>query len=170
MTNDEAVIRSVPSTPELLAQGMRALAFVEQWCKAVSERAYAQAMTGTPPDGFKLVLGRKGARRWEDLGDAEEMMAAWLPDKARYKRTLITPAAAEKIFGPKGTSASVRRWNKLKTLVVQDDPKPSLVPETDSRPAWTPAPKTTTEDFLDLDLPAEGPAKDAPAKNPEDLL
>ncbi|MDF3086755.1 DUF2800 domain-containing protein, partial [Burkholderia sola] len=63
-----------PTTAEDLGTAMRALDLIEGWCKAVRARAETELLAGRPVPGFKLVEGRRGARRWSSEDDAEQAL------------------------------------------------------------------------------------------------
>lgn len=123
-----------------LSIAMAAVPLVEDWCKAVRARLEAELLKGRPVPGFKLVQGRNGIRRWADEARAEEILTTFLHDQA-HERSLISPAVAEKKL--KGSKAA---WAQCQSLIVQKPGPPSVAPETDKRPAWSPA-----DEFENLD-------------------
>jgi uncharacterized protein DUF2800 len=137
------------STPGL-AEKLKVLPLVEDWVAAVKAQGYGRALAGDLPPGFKLVLGKKGNRAWEDEAEAEATLKVMrLKQEEMYSFKLKSPTAIEKIFGPKGSAPSTKRWNKLCAMVVQADGKPSLVPVSDTRPEYV-VKKTTPDDFDNL--------------------
>ncbi len=108
----------------------------EEFIKAVRARVDEQLHAGVAVPGWKLVAGKKGNRQWRDEKTAEETLKGMrLKQEEMYSFNVISPTSAEKIFGEKGSDPSVRRWNKLKELIVQKDGKPHVAPESDPRPA-----------------------------------
>jgi hypothetical protein len=103
------------------------LNLIEDWCKAVREKAALELAQGHSVPGWKLVSGRRGARAWADIALAEKSLSEALGDGA-YKRSLITPAQAEKAL--KKAKADF----DLAAMVTQPEGKPALVPESDKRP------------------------------------
>lgn len=133
-----------------LAEKLKAAPLVEAWVAAVKAQGYGLALNGDNPPGFKLVLGKKGNRAWEDEAEAEATLKVMrLKQEEMYSFKLKSPTAIEKIFGPKGSAPSTKRWNKLCAMVVQADGKPSLVPVSDTRPEYV-VKKTTPDDFDNL--------------------
>lgn len=107
------------------------LPLVEMWIKAIRERAFntlsASGNTGVP--GWKLVPGRS-IRRWAD-DTAEEKAEQLLrkhgfDDSAIYKRSMVSPAQAEKLLGKTNRDA-------LKGLIEKPQGKPTLAPVNDPR-------------------------------------
>ncbi len=121
-------------TPAQLRKVLDNAEILETWIKSVWTYAMDQAQRGSPPTGWKLVQGRKGARKWDRPQVAAEIMEKagidpWEP------REVVSPAAAEKRMGKKP-------FNELLELAVkQAEGKPELVPETDARTAIAAGPE-----------------------------
>lgn len=127
---------------DALAQAMKATDLVEAWVRAVRTEVERRLHAGEDVTGFKLVEGRKGARRWSDEAAAEEHLVAALQGAA-YERKLLTPAAAEKAL------KKHELWPVLAELTQQSAGSPTVAPADDKRPAWSPANQfedLTTED------------------------
>lgn len=116
---------------EALAEAMRAADLVELWITAVRGQVTHLLMHGETVPGFKVVQGKKGARRWKNAAEAEELMKKGrLKSEQMFTRSLITPPAAEKLL-----KANQKLWAKLAPLIGQTDGKPTVAPEADPRPA-----------------------------------
>lgn len=107
---------------------------VEGWWKALGEELHRQAVAGEEVPGYKLVEGRShrlfrsaeaAERRLKELG---------VPEDAIWKRTLATPAQAEKELRKVGYSRK-EIPDLLADLVFKPVGKPTLVPASDKRPA-----------------------------------
>ncbi|MDR8026472.1 DUF2800 domain-containing protein [Burkholderia cenocepacia] len=123
-----------PTTAEDLGTAMRALDLIEGWCKAVRARAETELLAGRPVPGFKLVEGRRGARRWSSEDDAEQALKGMrLKVEEMYDLKLISPTSAEKLH--KAGAIGPRQWPKLQQLITQSEGSPSVAPESDKRPA-----------------------------------
>ena len=118
-------------TPDALGEAMSKVELVEAWCKEVRAETERRLLAGTPVAGFKLVQGRRGARKWSNPDVVETLMVPYLGERA-YDKKLITPATAEKAL--KATSA----WALVAEHITQEEGKPSVAPESDKRDAWTP--------------------------------
>lgn len=120
----------VPSemSPEQLGAALDFADAIEQWLNGLRGAALDAAQRGCPPVGYKLVQGRKGARKWQA---ADDTVAAVLSREGLdpYTHKLITPAQAEKALGKKKAA------ELLSPMTVQSEGKPSLAPEGDRRPA-----------------------------------
>ena len=107
---------------------------IETWCKAVREKAFTELSEGREVPGYKLVEGRRGARKWADEKVAEAQLKAMrLKVEEMYSLELISPTTAEKlhkvgVIGP-------RQWPKVQDLITQPSGKPSVASENDKRPA-----------------------------------
>jgi hypothetical protein len=118
-----------------IAAAYTKVGLIEQWCAAVQAAAYEKAERGELP-GYKLVEGRKGNRGWgNNEAKAEEMLKAMRYKKEEmYSFKLVSPTQAEKLL-----KDSPRRWRKVSGLIQRNDGKPTLVSESDKRPALNPA-------------------------------
>jgi hypothetical protein len=113
---------------------MSATDLIEAWCKAVRAKAESELLAGNAVPGFKLVQGRRGARKWADMTAAEHALKAMrLKVDEMYDLSLISPTTAEKLH--KAGAIGPRQWPKLQTLVVQPEGRPSVALESDKRPA-----------------------------------
>jgi hypothetical protein len=125
-----------------LSMAMAKVDMVEGWCKAVRAEVERRLLAGKAVDGFKLVTGKKGNRRWADEKAVEKLFKSFrLKQEEMFELSLISPTKAEKIL----TSA---RWTKVQQHIAQSDGKPSVAPATDRRPALVVA--NVAEEFRDL--------------------
>ena len=130
----EAVPAPDAATDERLAQAMANVELVEGWCKAIRAETERRLLAGQPVPGFKLVEGRRGARKWQDEKAVEAQLKAMrLRIEEMYDLSLISPTAAERLV--KSEVIGPRQWTKLESLITQSDGKPSVAPATDKRPA-----------------------------------
>lgn len=130
-----------------LAACLTKVDLIEDWCKAIRAEAERRLFAGEQVPGFKVVAGKKGNRQWADAKVAEETlktMRVKLEDMYDFK--LISPTTAEKLH--KAGTIGPRQWPKLKELITQNDGKPHVAPESDSRPALVVTP--VVEDFSDV--------------------
>lgn len=108
------------------------LGLIESWGKAVLARIEYELLNGTPVPGVKLVQGRRGARAWTSVDDAETLFKSMrLKQEQMYNFKVISPTQAEKLL----KADSPRRWKKVEALVTQREGHPSVAPESDKRPA-----------------------------------
>lgn len=113
-----------------LARSMAAVDMVEGWCRAVRAEVERRLLGGSAVEGYKLVEGRKGSRKWTSEAEAGvEMGLMGLGDDI-WKKTLISPTQAEKLFK---NDPSV--WPALLAMVTQNQGPPSVAPASDKRPA-----------------------------------
>ena len=104
------------------------------WVNDVKEYALEQAVSGTSYPGFKVVEGRSN-RRYTNA----EAVAAVVTDAGYdpFEKKLMGITAMTKMLGKK------RFHNMLGSLIEKPHGKPTLVPESDKRPAWN----TAGDDF-----------------------
>ena len=106
---------------------------LEDFLEAVENQEVAELMSNAPHAGFKLVEG-KANRKWGDEEAAEKLLRNYLPAAVvRPPGDLISPAAAEALL--KKETTSTKFDNKLALLITRPSGKPTLVPESDKRPA-----------------------------------
>lgn len=132
----------VPDTDrELLASKMTACDLIENWIKAVRAKVESELLCGREVPNYKLVEGRRGARKWINEVEAEEVMKSMrLKQEEMYDFKLISPTSAEKVL-----KESPKRWKRISDLITQSDGKPSVAPASDKRPAIVVKP--TEDDF-----------------------
>jgi hypothetical protein len=104
---------------------------VAKWLKDLQDYALRSCLDGKEIPGFKAVEGR-GSRDWTDQDEAfKALQGSGVPEAMLYERKPLTLAAIEKVVGKKEFAQVVGQY-------VQKNPgKPTLVPETDKRPAIT---------------------------------
>ena len=126
---------------EALANRFKAIDMIKSWIKAVETKVQSELQHGNPVPGFKLVIGRQGNRAWVSEEDAENALKSFrLKQNEMYNRKLISPTQALKVL-----KGSDKRIAKLEEIITRSDGKPTVVPESDKRPAISPA-----DDFTDL--------------------
>lgn len=111
---------------------------IKRWCEYIEAAAHERLQKGLPVDdgqghAFKLVMGRKGDRKWADATQvAEYCRALGLETADIYTEpALRTPAAMEKHLKP-----LTQAFEKLKAFIVQPPGKPTVVAMSDPRPAY----------------------------------
>lgn len=125
--------------PTVIANRLAAVDLIETWCKAVRAEAERRLLAGESVPGFKLVEGRRGARKWANETDVEALFKAMrLKHEQIYDYSLISPTAAEKLA--KTDVLGPRQWLKLQGLITQSEGKPSVAPLSDKRSSITIAP------------------------------
>lgn len=123
---------------------MAKVELVEQWCKAVRAEVERRLFAGQTVDGYKLVEGKRGARKWADEDAVESLLKSFrLRQDEMYDFSLISPTKAEKLF-----KENPKRWAKVKDLITQSAGKPSVASANDKRQAI--AVQSVADDFRDL--------------------
>ena len=123
---------------------MAKVGMVEDWCKAVRAEVERRLLAGQNVDGYKLVEGKRGPRKWSDADDIEQLFKSFrLRQDEMYDFTLISPTKAEKVF-----KENPKRWAKVQERITQSTGKPSVAPATDRRQAI--AVQSVADDFRDL--------------------
>jgi hypothetical protein len=129
----------------LLPVFMRRVPMIEAWCKAVRAKVEALLIDGKPVEGYKLVVGRAGPRRWANADAALPiLMAHHVPrELAMTLPELRTPADLEKKLKKGYPSA----WDSLQGLISQEPGKPSVAPVEDPRPPYAGASAEDIESY-----------------------
>ena len=104
------------------------------WAADVKEYALQQAVSGTHYDGFKVVEGRSNRKYTDEDAVAEVVKNA---GKDPYEKKLLGITAMTSVLGKK------KFEELLGAYVYKPQGKPTLVPESDKRPAIN----TAKEDF-----------------------
>lgn len=105
----------------------------KKWFSNLESYALARAVNGNPPPGFKAVEGR-GSRQWGDDAEAERFLKARLKKDAYQPAKILSPAQAEKALKGKLTPRLAKKFDEL---ITRKEGNPTLVRESDKRPALT---------------------------------
>ena len=117
--------------PHEVADVLRMEPIISLWLKRVKDQALTTLLEGGELPGFKVVEGKLGNRKWTD-----ELKVAAALDAAGYSREdytetkLHSPAAMDKAIGKKKVA------ELLEQLIDRSPGAPTVVPETDKRPAY----------------------------------
>jgi hypothetical protein len=140
----------LPEVPDMetgdnyLSVAMAKVGLVEDWCKGVRAEVERRLLAGQTVDGFKLVEGRKGNRKWSNEAEVEALLKSFrLRQDEMYDMSLISPTKAEKMF-----KSNPKRWEKVEALTTRSDGKPSVAFASDKRSEMTV--QSVADDFRDL--------------------
>ncbi|MBO5602928.1 MAG: DUF2800 domain-containing protein [Prevotella sp.] len=130
-------------TPEEMATDVLPLIdIIKSWIKGVEDFTLQAALDGTNYPGYKLVAGRS-VRKITDQEAVMDLLSKEGFNREIYVKPteLITITDLEKLIGKK-------HFNELcKDYIEKPQGKPTLVPETDKRPAYD----TAADDFKDVE-------------------
>ena len=119
----------IQSDGEDLAEALKRVAVIEQWCAAVREEAERRLIAGEPVPGFKLVEGRKGNRKWTDEKAVEAALHKLsLEYDDIFETKLASPTKIEKLLKGKPEALA-----EVMQHTARPDGKPSVVYATDQR-------------------------------------
>jgi hypothetical protein len=129
MTSFDNLDTSKPEqlTDEQLKVALDNKKLIVSWFDAVETLVTDRLSTGQVFNGYKLVAGRAN-RAWRDEATVAKVLSTVLSEDTIYTRKMISPAQAEKELGKS-------RAELLEDLVTKPEGAPTLVPETDKRPA-----------------------------------
>ena len=130
-------------TPEEMARDILPLLdIVATWLKGVQDYTLNQALAGTEYPGFKLVAGRSN-RKITDTEAAKKALldAGFAEDAIMKPQEMRGITDLEKLVGKKRFGVICKPW------IIKPQGKPTLVPDSDERPAYNPA----ADDFAGID-------------------
>lgn len=129
MTSFDNLDTSTPSTltDEQLRVALDNKKLIVSWFDAIETLVTDRLSTGQGFGGYKLVEGRSN-RAWRDEATTANALLTVIGEEMLYTRKIISPAQAEKELGKS-------RVGLLDDLITKPNGTPTLVPESDSRPA-----------------------------------
>lgn len=101
---------------------------LKKWAGDVQDFALEKAQNGTEFDGWKVVEGRS-TRKYADEDKAFDMLKGAYKPEVLLETKLLSISKLEKVIGKKTLT------DKLGELIIKPPGKPTLVPESDKRPA-----------------------------------
>lgn len=105
-----------------IAGSCRRIDEIEKWCKDLRSEGLRRALLGHKLPAMKIIIGRRGPRKWKDKESAETALDMMLDVDQMYEpATLISPTEAERKLGD--------MYAPLAALVEQAPGSYSLVPE-----------------------------------------
>lgn len=123
---------------DTLAEMFERTEAVKNWVKAIEAETHNRLMAGEKVGEFKLVQGRRGARKWADEAAVESALKALkLKSDEMYKQKLASPTDVEKLV--KKDRLTTEEWDRLQTLITAPEGKPTVAPYHDKREAINPA-------------------------------
>ena len=125
--------------PEDIGEVLRIGAGLEKWLKQVSEFALHSILDGKAIPGFKVVEGRSTRVYTNQDAVAATLVKAGYDEALIYERKLLGLSKMEQLLGKKAFRET------LGNLIDKPQGAPTLVPDTDKRPAFVPG----TTDFDD---------------------
>lgn len=120
-------------TPVMLRRILEAMPMMDQWLRSVEAFAESKANAGEHIEGFKLVRGREGNRKWIGEGVGVDLLNAGFLEDEITESKLISPAKIEKLKKAK------EHKDLLASLITRSEGKIILVPEDDPREAVSPS-------------------------------
>ena len=116
--------------PFEIAEVLRMEPMITIWLKAVKERALNSMLSGEAVPGYKVVEGKLGNRKWrDDMEVLSTLREAGYTDAEVTETKLLSPAGMDKALGKK------RVESLLSGYIDRSPGAPTIVPETDKRPA-----------------------------------
>jgi len=109
---------------------------INGWLDAIESHISDKLKSGDTFDGYKLVNGRS-TRKWIDNeDDVSAKLSEFLTEDEIFKRSMISPAQAEKLLGKKNLS-------EINDMIIKSEGSPTLARDDDAR-------KSISEKITDL--------------------
>lgn len=125
----------IPSDAAKLGRLKALVPVIRQFCNSVEQRVRAELEAGRSVDGWKLVDGDEGDRKWKDeLAAVVALGNAGLTADDYTKSELLSVAQIEKLTKGKQRKLSKDAWFKLQDCITRDPGAPKVVPASDPRP------------------------------------
>jgi hypothetical protein len=124
-----SVLPAEDLTPEQMAKVLLRADEVIKWLNDAKAWALKQVEKGTKVPGFKLVEGRSNRKYANEQQVAEALESSGLTQDQIYNRSLLGITAMEQLLGKKKFAEI------LGDLIEKPKGKPTLVPDSDKRPA-----------------------------------
>lgn len=104
---------------------------ISLWLKRVKDQALTSLLNGDSIPGYKVVEGKMGNRKWSDeLKVSETLQANGYSLQDITETKLLSPASMDKAIGKKKVAEI------LTDLIDRSPGAPTVVPESDKRPAY----------------------------------
>jgi len=131
-------------TPEEIANDVLPfIDIVKSWLTGVEEYTLQAALNGTNYPGYKIVAGRSIRKITDVEAVMQELQSNAFAEESYMKpRELRSITDLEKLVGKKRFAELCGKW------IEKPQGKPTLVPESDKRPAYD----TTADDFKDVNV------------------
>lgn len=118
----------------------RLVPVIRMFCDSVESRVRAELEAGRKVDGFKMVDGDMGDRKWSDETKAVTQFDAFGLSRDDYTTSkVVSPAVIEKLVVKKRKTPNKKltseQWDQLQALITREDGSPKVVPNSDPRPA-----------------------------------
>lgn len=136
LTTQIAVVDQM-TRAEILGRSMDLIDLVEIWMKGVQSQVEIDLLEHRQVIGkdgpYKLVMGKKGNRKWSDAAEVEELFRKQfrMTIEEAFDLTLISPTTAEKRLKKDHPT----RWSRVLPLVTQSEGSKHVANALDKRPA-----------------------------------
>jgi hypothetical protein len=119
---------------EKLASMYLAVPAAKKYFAKLEAYVEGRASSGVKFPSLKLVAGRLGNRHWSDDKKAFTLLRKLFPSESCRHIETISVTEADKLV-KSSTALDTKLYAQLEKLIVRNEGSPTLVPETDSRPA-----------------------------------
>lgn len=136
--NTHGLKRKLPIlAPHEVAEALQMEPLISLWLKRVKDQALTDLLNGKEIPGYKVVEGKQGNRKWTDeLKVAAALSDAGFSTDEVTETKLLSPANMDKAIGKKKVA------ELLTDLIDRSPGAPTIVPESDKRPAYDQAAET----------------------------
>jgi hypothetical protein len=121
---------------DILGENLEIADIASHWAARVKEAAMQRLSNGNPVAGYKLVEGRQGNRQWRSEDSVTSLLRSMqLETEQMYDMKLASPTRIEKL--KKSGVLDDTQWAEVQDHITRSDPKPTMVPASDARPAMS---------------------------------
>ncbi|MCM1516199.1 MAG: DUF2800 domain-containing protein [Paraprevotella sp.] len=140
---DEQFRRGLTSAD--LARKLNDLSLIKLYVKTIEDEAMSRALNGNPPDGYKLIKGREGIRKWSDAAGIVEALEkrGYAMDEFYTEPELISPAKLQTKLASIDMSKQDAKLF-VDAFTERKEGKPALVDESAPGELWE---RTSANDF-----------------------
>lgn len=118
-----------------LGEVLKTAPLVRRFLEAVETKAMAELLDGQAVEGFKLIQGRLGNRKWSNEEEVRGALSE-LGDSMFIEPKLKSPAQMEKALRDRGATKT-EAAERVDTMTARDPAKPSMVPESQPGRPWS---------------------------------
>lgn len=115
---------------EEVAKALQNADTVKSWISDAETFLQQELLKGNPVPGWKLVEGRSNRKISDEKAVVDRFIKAGIDDSLLYEKKFISLTQLEKDFGKKSIAELIG------DLIIKPQGKPTLVPESDARPAF----------------------------------
>ena len=136
MKNIPDVIAFMPSAD--LSKEQSKLVLIRMYCDAIETETLRRLLAGEPVDGYKMVMGREGNRKWVDEDKTVELLATLQTTYKLPEAELWNPKKPRTLPQIEKALKKAKVPVNLEPYQVRSPAKPTMAAADDPREPWAP--------------------------------